>query len=468
KQRPHHNAGPDDLLFREFIYSQEQASFDSRKRLVDALRDHARAHGREVAFCTNAADLGSVNPGGHWVRALMFADIFDLFIYEQNVEPIGMTSDEVMKYPRGKWIAYHKLAHAIHHRRAPAVIHAGAMGRLIQQGLLGGKSINTWLAVQSAEAYAANGAYVQYYIEPKPLKMFFDKFWMGSAKHAAFVQAHRDMYEGDLRSGSPLALVFLMNERGRTIPAVYPSYLGFAQGLAECHIPFDVVFAGDGHYVEDRLARDDLKHYQTLIVPSPLAPTRNQQRVIGDFVRDGGTIVCHEPGCFGFSRADDASQPGDLAGCEEIFRHGKGRVAVLRGDISETWTDDIGSNYFKTYEPELRAQVGTLAQSLGISPLISGEDKGLIGAFPVRQPALKRLVLHLVNYDVDYAKDAIREKRDVAINVLRPDFLPEHVIARLYSAEKDAQSLDIVASDDALQISVPHLGVWATIAVTGE
>jgi hypothetical protein len=86
KQRPHHNSSPDDLLFREFIYCQEQASFDTRKRLVDALRSYAGERNRPVAFCTNASDLGSVNPGGHWVRALMFADIFDLFIYEQNVE----------------------------------------------------------------------------------------------------------------------------------------------------------------------------------------------------------------------------------------------------------------------------------------------------------------------------------------------------------------------------------------------
>src|SRR5205823_5999944 len=135
-----------------------------------------------------------------------------------------------------------------------------------------------WMEVQSAEAYAANGAYVQYYIEPQAgNQVFLEKCWAGTARHAAFVQSHRDLYEGELRSGSPLAVLFLLNERGRTIPAVYPSYLGFAQALVEGSYPFDVLFAGDGHYVRDRLTGEELRPYRTVLLPSPIEPTANQK-----------------------------------------------------------------------------------------------------------------------------------------------------------------------------------------------
>jgi hypothetical protein len=170
----------------------------------------------------------------------------------------------------------------------------------------------------------------------------------------------------------------------------------------------------------------------------------------------------------GISHGDEAPQPSDLAGCEEQFRYGKGKVVVLRGSISETWTDDIGSNYFKTYELELRMQIGRLAESLGIFPLTAGPPTGLVGVFPIRQPDHKRLVVHLVNYDIDYAKDAIREKTDVAITVQRPAFLPRKVVARLHTPNADPQLIEIVSSPDRLQLSVPRLGVWASVIVAEE
>jgi len=467
KRRPHHNTSKDDLLFREFIACQEKASFDTRKRLVDALRSYAAGKGRKVALCTNASDLGTANPGGHWIRALMFADLFDLFIYEQNVEPEGMLCSEAMKYPRGKWAAYHKLAYAVYHRRSPAVIHATSMGRVLVEVLTRGKTQNAWMEAQSAEAYASNGAYVQYYIEPlRGNRMFLDKCWAGSARHAAFVQSHRDLYEGDLRSGSPLAILFLLNERGRTIPAVYPSYLGLAQALIEGNYPFDVVFAGDGRYVQDRLDDGCLQPYRTLLVPSPVDPTENQKRLLLGFVTSGGTLVCQEPERLGLAGSGkDAA--GALPSClKRGFPYGKGKVLVLRGKVSATWTDDVGSNFFKTYRPELRAQIGRLADSLGLASVVPGETSGLVSAFPILQPDKKRLVLHLVNLDIDYQKDTIRPKADMAVTLPAPTFLPGKATARWHTLGEEPRALAVARSGDRLSFSLPRLEGWAVVVVS--
>jgi hypothetical protein len=468
-RRPHHNTGRDDLLFREFIRCQEQASFDTRKQLVDALRAHASAKGRAVAFCTNASDLGTANPGGHWVRALMFADLFDLFAYELNVEPMGMMSNEVLKYPRGKWAAYHKLAQAVHHRRAPAVIHAGAMGRLITDVMSKRRSVNTWMEVQSAEAYAANGAYIQYDIEPLAgNRLFLDRCWAGSARHAAFVRSHADLYDGDLRSGSSLAVVFLMNERGRTIPAVYPSYLGFTQALVEGNYPFDVLFAGDGHYVQDRLAGDQLQPYTTLLVPSPIEPTDRQKRVIQDFVSAGGTLVCQEPERLGLCPGASSLRLLTTSCLESEFGHGKGKVLRLRGSVSATWTDDAGSNFFKSYQPGLREEIGQLARSLGLAPVLRRETSGLVSVFPVAQPGKRRLVLHLVNYDIDYERDRIREKADVEFDLARPGFLPDRVTAHLLIPDGPERTLNVSDSKGRLSFTLLPLGVCATVVISGR
>ncbi len=465
-RRPHHNTGQDDLLFREFIACQEKAAFDTRKQLVEALRAHAAQKGKKIALCTNASDLGTANPGGHWVRALMFADLFDLFIYEQNVEPMGMMSNEAMKYPRGKWAGYHKLAYAVHHCRSPAVIHATAMGPVLLEALTRGKTKNAWLEAQSAEAYASNGAYVQYYIEPLLGKrLFLDKCWAGSARHAAFVRSHPDFYEGNLTSGSSLAIVFLFNERGRTMPAVYPSYLGFAQALTEGNYPYDVVFAGDGRYVQDRLAAACLQPYKTLLVPSPIDPTENQKRLLQDFVKRGGTLVCQEPERLGFTPGAEGPSENLPSCVKNRFGFGQGKVLTLRGEVSATWTDDVGSNFFKTYKPELRVQIGQLAESLGLASLVPGESSGLISAFPVVQADKKRIVVHLVNEDIDYAKDAVRAKTNVAVRLPAFSFLPEKLSARAYTSAKEPSTLPATRSAGTISFSLPRLDGWATVVV---
>jgi len=470
KQRPFHNTTKDDMLFREFIYCQEEASFRTRRLLVEALREHARAEGRKVAFYTNAADLGTANPGGHWIRAIMFADIFDLFAYEQDHMPGGLPTPQMTKPPRGKWAAYHKLAYAIHHRRSPAVLHSNAMGELLKMAIVKGKSVNVLTAVQSAEAYAANGAYVQFYVEPATVgTMLFEKCWQESARIAGFVQSHKDLYEGDLPSGSSTAIVFLFNERGRTIPGVFPSYLGFAQALIEGNYPFDVLFGGDGRYVTDRMKTQDLERYKVVIVPSPIDPTENQKRVINDFVKAGGTLVCQEPERLGIERKANLAPEAETPGLTGRFEYGKGSVMVLSGQVTETWTGDVASNFFRTYDPKLREQLCNLAEQLGLSSILDRQADGLISAFPIPQPERKRLIIHLVNYDVDYDNDAIREKADITFRVPRPAFLSGEIQVRLYAPglERPA-SLQATVSDGAVVCTIPRLAIAASVVLSEE
>jgi hypothetical protein len=257
-----------------------------------------------------------------------------------------------------------------------------------------------------------------------------------------------------------------MNERGRTIPAVFPSYLGFAQALIEGNYPFDVLFAGDGHYVQDRLTKDQLESYKTILVPSPIEPTDHQKRVIQKFVSAGGTIVCHEPEKLGLSRGSESAGPVTTPCLEGQFTHGRGRVLLLSGRVSNTWTDDTGSNFFKTYDPNLRAQVGHLAGSLGLVPVLSGQSSALASAFLIAHPEKKRLLVHLVNYDIDYEKDKIREQTGLVVNLARAGFLPDDVRARLYVPGEPTRTLDTSNSKGHLSFSLPPLGVSAVVVIS--
>lgn len=223
--RPFVETSSDALLFQEFIHSQDQSGFDTRKQLLDDLRQYAASQGHDVVITANCGNMGTVNPGGHWVRAIMFADLVDIFTREQNYSPSGEGLQEMLPYPRGKLAPFHLLAYSIHQLRAPTCIPAGTMGALQEAVLEKDMRISTWMGVQCAEAYAANGAYIQYHTEPIPtdapilqrlIRGTIHKkllgIWEQSAEYSRFVLTHKDIYEGILRSGSETAILFQTNE----------------------------------------------------------------------------------------------------------------------------------------------------------------------------------------------------------------------------------------------------------------
>ena len=213
----------------------------------------------------------------------------------------------------------------------------------------------------------------------------------------------------------------------------------------------------------------NLERYRVIIVPSPIDPTENQKRVINDFVKAGGTLVCQEPERLGIECKADLAPEAEAPGLASRFEYGQGSVMVLSGQVTETWTDDVASNFFRTYDPKLRRELCDLAEHLGLSSILDRQADGLIGAFPILQPEKKRLIVHLVNYDVDYENDAIREKTDVTVKVARPAFLSGEIQARLYAPGLEGPaSLQATASDGAVACTIPRLAIAASVVFSEE
>jgi hypothetical protein len=466
KDSAHLKTTPDALLFQEFIRCQEETNFASRQYLMESLHRYAKEQNKEVLFCTNAADLGIQNPGGHWIRALMFADLTDLFAYELNNDPEGRFGAPQARVPRGKWAAFHKLAYAVHHRRSAALIHSQDVTALINQAQEGSTFL-AWMGAQAIEAYAAGGAYIPFHVEIGQFgRVPMRNIWSRVFEHNRFVQQHQDLYQGDLACGSSVAFLFLFNERGRTIPAVYPSYLGLAQGFVEGSYPFDVVFAGDGRYVQDRLDAEQLAPYRAIVVPSPIQPTENQKQIVQQFARAGGVVVCQEPELLGLSAESvrESDDPGSW--WEREFTFGDGRVRVLAGEITPTDTGDVGANFYRQYTPELRAEVAQLADDLGLAPLLPDHREGLLSAFPVVQPDRRRAVVHLVNYDVDYEADAIRPKSAVRLQLPAPSFLPGELKGTLYHCRGDrTEDVPLSRDESLIRCTIPRVDEGAVLVI---
>lgn len=460
----------DARLFHEFTRCQEETNFASRKHVMEMLYRYAEQQGKEVLFCTNAADLGTHNSGGHWIRGLKFADLADLFTYELNNEPAGRAEATQTKMPRGKWAAFHKLAYAVHGRRSPALIHtrdADLLGNQARQGL----SSLTWMVTQAVEAYAANGAYVPFHVEIGSFsELPMEKIWRSVFEHNRFVLEHKDLYEGNLTSGSSVAMLFLLNERGRTIPAVYPSYLGLAQGFIEANYQFDVVFAGDDRYVKDRLTAEQLESFEAILVPSPIRPTENQKRIVQEFAKSGGVVVCQEPELLGLVSSEKVRRSDNEDSWWEFeFRFGDGTVRVMAGDVSPIETHDVGTQFYRQYTPELREGVAKIAESLGLQPILENQHDGRLSAFAVVQPDRKRAIVHVVNYDVDYEQDSIYPKQNIRVTIPEPNFLQQGTSGVLFNCKTGMEvPIAIDQQSGRLEFTIPEIDLGSVIVISAQ
>ncbi|MBI2425522.1 MAG: hypothetical protein HYV27_22040 [Candidatus Hydrogenedentes bacterium] len=444
-------------LFAEYLHCMEAASFETRKTLVEALRDHAKSKNRRIALSTNAFNLGTNNPFGYWVRGLMFADLVDFFAYENSHCPAGLPFQEE-PLPRGKWAAYHRLAYAVKGVRSAAVVGAGALGKTYFPMLASGKTVNAWMGVLAAEAYAANGAYIMYYFDaPANARQ---SMWASSEAVARFVRGHEELYTGALRSGSSVAVLVLANDRGRSIPGVYPSYLGFLQAFTEGNYPVDVLFAGDDQFMKDQLSAGDLKPYDTLIVPSPIDPTPRQQRILREFLAAGGRLVCQEPERMGI---DSTLEPTSMPGLRGEAKRGSGVLSVLGGEVTPTSMDDAASRYFAEAQAADRSAIFGIAESLGLKSLLPDRQDGTIAAFPIAQPESHRYVVHLVNYDVDPDADEVRPVETLRVAPALPANFGTVKSVELHLPESATpQALEFAADGT---VHIPRIGLHATLVI---
>jgi hypothetical protein len=264
-----------------------------------------------------------------------------------------------------------------------------------------------------------------------------------------------------------MAVVFLLNERGRTIPGVFPSYLGLAQALVEGSYPFDVVFGGDGHYVKDRLTPQTLNGYTSILVPSPIEPTDNQKRIIRDFVKSGGTLICQEPQKLEFGDQRESSPVSNVACAAAQFAVGDGTVIRLKGDVTATDTNDVGSRFFRSYDSASRRQVCQLARRVGVRPLLDRDPDGLVAAFPILQPTRKRVVIHIVNYDVDLDADTFREKTNLEVAIARSHLSSLSVRGDLYVAGASRPTpLAVTLTVDEMRCVIPSIALSATLVLS--
>jgi len=99
-----------DSLINHYISYLEVSNYHAKKRLVQELRDYALDSGKEIVIGANSFALGTNRPAGYWPKGLLFSEILDVFIFEN--EYTAIENNLIPDFPRNKWLAWEKLARA--------------------------------------------------------------------------------------------------------------------------------------------------------------------------------------------------------------------------------------------------------------------------------------------------------------------------------------------------------------------
>ena len=425
----------EDPLIEDYAVFLEQSNFEAKKELILALRNYAASKQRGIVISANSYALGSSQTFGFWSKGLIFADLIDLFTFENTYT--AFMDKPIPDFYRSKWLAWERLAYAA--TDAPAVILVDTNTlKAINENLFPLFGFSNSLGVLCAEAFANRGSFVNYNYNIPVFSR--DRNWNKVEQIHDFVMQHKDLYYYDHTVFGDVGILFLYGEGMRSH---WTTYLGCAQALAESHIPFEVIFDGDGYYLNSSLTIDEIKDFPLLIVPSVLKITLHQEQVLKSYVQQGGVAIVFDAASLGFS-----DETGEMS-------YGEGWFYFIE--------DNLGKEYFETYDDEKRQAFVDIIDTYDISKLEVSSNNRRVVVTPYVDGDVGRLILHVVNYDHIGFFDFLWPQSNIEIQIEKPDFQVESI--QLYHMDGSFIELTLDNTDSSIHFTVPWLKDYVVIVI---
>jgi hypothetical protein len=424
-----------DPLIKDYIEFQEWGNYKAKVHAISELRSYAKSEGKECIICANSFALGTPRSGDFWVKGLQFSEALDFFCFENEYGP---KSDTLLpNFPRNKWIAWVKLASASTNLSPVILLKAGAVQSIWENPFFILGRVSNYLSIQCAEAYASGGSFANWFIKP------LDKWWKwrGCAKIYRFVLENKEIYEAESEVYNPIGVLYLYGEGMRNNS---DSYLGLGQLLAESNIPYEVVFDGDGLYLNETLTLDKLSGYEIILIPNIVDITTAQELIIKEYVQNGGIAIINDPEEIGLQEIEGEQEFGD------------GYFYVM--------LEDKGYEYFYSYNDKYRNEVTDVIYSYTGEVLTVENSNRKIVATPYLQPDEERVVIHLVNYDHFSLFDFIRMKFFVKIKIQKPAFDVSNV-SLISSDIPNERELDFSVEGNYISFTVPILRIYDVVII---
>ncbi len=422
-----------DPLFKDYDIFLETSNFEAKKHLIESLRSYASNQKKEIVISANSYALGTNQPFGFWPKGLLFADLIDMFTFENTYTAVQ--DQTIPTFYQTKWLAWERLAYAATNSPAVIIIDTKTVQEINEKNIPFFGFSNR-LGILCAEAFANKGSFVNYHFQVSSRK----RNWKQVEKIHQFVMNHKEFYNYISEPYGSVAVLFLYGEGMREH---MNTYLGCAQALSESHIPYEVLFDGDGYYINDSISLTNLQKFPLIIIPSLLNVTNNQLVTILQYVNQGGIAIIFDGEQIGFPDANG-----------EVI-HGNGKFYVF--------VEDIGKKYFETYIDEYRKTISNAIKCYLNDTIILSEENRKIIATPYINEN-EEIIVHLVNYDHIGLFDFIWPHNNIEIQIRMPDFPLSYI--QLFNTDGSVIELSYTIQNNYLLFTVPFLKDYGLVIIS--
>ena len=422
-----------DPLIKDYELFFEKTNFEAKKHLIQSLRQYAEQQGKDIVISANSYALGSSQSFDFWAKGLVFADLIDLFTYENTYTSV--LDQTIPQFYRTKWLAWERLAYAATRSPAVTLIDTATL-KDINSKLFPFFGFSNSLGILCAEAFANKGSFVNYYFS----LVNRERNWNKVEQIHDFFITNKDLFNYSASSYSNVGILFLYGGGMRTH---FDTYFGCAQALAESHIPFEIIFDGEGIYLNTSLTIEEMNDFPVIIIPSVLDITEDQIQIIKQYVENGGIALIFDGSSLGFEDTVGEISYGD--GLFYIF------------------STNVAKSYYETYDISF---MNVLADQINeyIDPMIkvSSSSRKWI-ATPYYQTDSNRIIIHMVNYDHIGFFDFIWPHSSIRIELKQPPFIIKEISLKHIDGSVEKLSFNI--SNDKVIFTIPYLKDYEVIVL---
>ncbi|MHB1160832.1 MAG: hypothetical protein ACYC3V_10960 [Chloroflexota bacterium] len=434
---------PSVPLYHDFEDFLLQASKEFWSELIDTVKAYARQKGKSMPFTVNVPISENLGWYDLMVSGLPLQDKVDGFTSEYDYgAPASSRAATVYNLARslGKPLSLQP--------------NGGTSAELLSR-----PDVANLMKLYTAEAYASGGftcvphtdivagprAWTLYSADLQAMSPYYD-----------FISGHKQYYEG-LASAARTAVLYSY-ATARQDERSNDSFFGISRLLLDAHYQYDVLFAGDNRWIEDKLSPDSPGQLDLVILPGTRNLSDRQVDLILDYIRRGGTILAF--GDVGSQNERGGSRTGGDLGAmllEGSHPYGQGHVVYVKSDLGAGYRSDRGEGVLGRVAGIMKTLVPAETQTN------ASRQVGLFTYWDAQGSTL----LHLVNYDYDPTRQGFNRQTGIDVEVPLSSGLQGKDLAVFYSSPDGSgvQELKYGLAENSIRFQVPGLDTYGVLFV---
>jgi len=458
-------ASLEDPVWLSFVVFNRVEHENYIKTLTRYVKDYAKKkYGREVALLGSHICYTPVSA--------ITSEYLDLPYLEQNIISPHCDLDRFGSLPIGKLSGIYKLTRAVTGSNHSLMFFGSDYTSYAQEKYNGSLPPNQYL-IYMGEALSNFATIVPRFCSYKPTGPWEITFPLEQVVSMNnFVSRNKELFS----DREPQANVGIVYSPDSQLVGVSPignlddshlnDLMGWCLALSDLHIQYEPIFS-------EKLNDQVLSKYDVVILPSVLVIDPTQVSMFEQYVWNGGNLIL--TGQTSIKRTDLRRNPDySLANITLVHygsepdsylrEYGNGKVCYFKQLVGYEYKEERleGINYSSA-----RNIILHVIDSCQINSLLGTNAPDSVGTTMFTQMGDKRILVNLVNYNVDIETDIVKTVANVSIRIMLPNgfsMSDKHIL--LVSPDSDKEvALNCTLDDKYVETTIPELRIYAVLVI---